>query len=224
MLRNALLAGGLLLIVAGPLHAQSTPVSPPLTEQSVTEPMEETQIGDHWTYELRDEIAGTIKATMTNTVTDLSASEVSTSVGIVGKPTIGYQTFDRSWNLTSNGVWRFSPNDGTGFRLPLAVGKTWSFKTSETNSSADVSSKRSGSSKVVAQESVTTRAGTFDTFKIETSVQVQNSKNPTQKYQVSTQTWYAPLINHWVKRASVMRLEGRIRENTVTELVEYGRR
>jgi len=223
MLRNALIACGLLL-AAEPLLAQSGPTAPTPTEQSVVAPMEQAQIGDHWTYEVRDEIAGTIKATTTNTVTDLSASEVSTSVGIVGKPSAGYQTFDRSWNLTSNGVWRFSPNDGTGIRLPLAVGKTWSFKTSETNSSADISSKRSGSSKVVAQESVTTRAGIFDTFKIETSVQVQNSKNPTQKYQVSTQTWYAPLINHWVKRTYVMRFEGRVRENTVAELVEYGRR
>ena len=30
------------------------------------EAMEEPEVGDHWTYELRDEITGDIKSTLTN--------------------------------------------------------------------------------------------------------------------------------------------------------------
>ena len=78
--------------------------------------------------------------------------------------------------------------------------------------------------KVVAQESVTTRAGTFDTFKIETSYQSQNANDPTKKAQVVIQIWYAPLIDHWVKRSFVSRSDGRVRERSTVELVEYGRR
>ena len=37
------------------------------------EPMEDAQTGDHWTYELRDDITGEVKSTITNTVTDVSA-------------------------------------------------------------------------------------------------------------------------------------------------------
>lgn len=231
MLRCAFLATIGLLATAGSLPAQTEskeppPVaSPPAVESpNSPEPMEDVQLGDRWTYEVRDEITGEIKSTMTNTVTDVSASEIGIRIGWLGSSNSGYHTFDRSWNMTNNGVWRFTPNDGGGIKAPLAVGKTWPVKSTELNSSAGYSSRRSGTSKVVAQESVTTRAGTFDTFKIETTYQVQSSNDPTRKVQVVLQMWYAPVIDHWVKRSFISRSEGRVRENNSVVLVEYGRR
>jgi len=231
MLRYAFLATIGLLATAGGLSAQTAPAqsppaasSPAVESANSPEPMEDAQPGDHWTYEIRDEITGEVKSTITNTVTDVSASEISTRIAQLGNSNSGYQTFDRSWNLTNNGVWRSTPNDGTGIRAPLAVGKTWSFKSTDVNSTAGFSTKRSGTSKVVAQESVTTRAGTFDTFKIETSFQLQSTNDPTKKFQIVQQTWYAPVIDHWVKRSFLSRSDGRVREKSTVELVEYGRR
>jgi hypothetical protein len=231
MLRCAFLAAVGLIATTGLLSAQTAPSqtppassAPAVETPSGPEPMEDAQTGDHWTYELRDDITGEIKSTITNTVTDVSGSEISTRVAQLGNANFGYQTFDRSWNLKSNGVWQNSPNDGSGVRLPLAIGKAWSFKSTDLNSTAGVSWKRSGTSKVVAQESVTTRAGTFDTFKIETSFQLQNANDPTKKVQSLQESWYAPAINHWVKRSSVTRSDGRVREKNTIELVEYGRR
>jgi hypothetical protein len=230
MLRYAFLATIGLLVTTGSLLAQTAPVAPPpavsspAESPSSVEPMEDAQTGDHWTYELRDDITGDVKSTITNTVTDVSDSEISTRVAQLGNSNAGYQTFDRSWNLMNNGTWRSTPNDGTGIRSPLAVGKTWSFKATDLNSTAGVSWKRSGTAKVVAQESVTTRAGTFDTFKIETSFQIQNANDPTKKLQAVQQSWYAPAIDHWVKRSFVSRSDGRVRDKNTIELVEYGRR
>jgi len=231
MFRSAFLATISLLATACILHAQTVPAESPAAASSSSteaangpEPMEEAQTGDHWTYEIRDEITGEVKSTVTNIVTDVSASEIGTRSAQLGNSNFGYQTFDRSWNVTNNGTWRFTPNDGTGIRLPLAVGKSWSFKSTDVNSSAGVSWKRSGTSKVTAKESVTTRAGTFDTFKIETSIETQNANDPTKKFQSVQQTWYAPLIDHWVKRSSQSRSEGRVRDKSTAELVEYGRR
>jgi uncharacterized protein DUF3108 len=231
MLRCAILAAFGLIVTADSPSAQTAPnASPPAASSPAAEApnspeaMEDAQTGDHWTYEVRDEITGEIKSTITNTVTDVSESEISTRVALLGNPNSGYQTFDRSWNLINNGIWRYTPNDGTGMRTPLAAGKTWSIKATDLNSTAGVSWKRSGTSKVVAQESVTTRAGTFDTFKIETSIQIQNANDPTKKIQAVQQTWYAPVINHWVKRSYVSRSEGRVRDKNTIELVEYGRR
>ena len=76
--------------------------------------MEDPQTGDHWTYELRDDISGDIKSTITTTVTDVSNSEIGIRIALLGNPNSGYQTFDRSWNLTNSGTWRYTPNDGTG--------------------------------------------------------------------------------------------------------------
>jgi hypothetical protein len=231
MLRCAFLATIGLLATAGSLPAQTTPAgSPPAASAPAVEapnspePMEDTQTGDHWTYEARDEITGEVKSTITNTVTDVSDSEISIRIAQLGNSNAGYQTFDRSWNMTNNGIWRYTPNDGTGIRPPLAVGKTWSFKSTDLNSMAGFSEKRSGTSKVIAQESVTTRAGTFDTFKIEVSYQVQSTNDPTKKFQIVQQIWYAPVINHWVRRTFVSRSDGRVREKSAVELVEYGRR
>ena len=229
--RRLLVVAACLLAASGSLSAQTTPngspptpASPAIEAPNAPEPMEDAQTGDHWTYELRDDITGDIKSTITNTVTDVSNSEISTRVGLLGNPNSGYQTFDNSWNLINNGIWRYTPNDGTGIKAPLAAGKTWSFKSTDLNSTAGVSWKRSGTSKVLGPESVTTRAGTFDTFKIETNIQVQNANDPTKKVQVVQQTWYAPAIDHWVKRTAVSRSDGRVREKSTTELVEYGRR
>jgi hypothetical protein len=51
--------------------------------------------GDHWTYELRDDITGDIKSTITNSVTDVSNSEISTRIAQLGNPNGGYQTSER---------------------------------------------------------------------------------------------------------------------------------
>jgi hypothetical protein len=230
MLRYAFLATIGLLATVGALSAQTAPAESPSSSSPATEapnspePMEDAQIGDHWTYEVRDDITGEVKSTITTTVTDVSASEIGIRNAQLGNANSGYQTFDHSWNVTNNGIWRYRPNDGTGIRLPLAVGNSWSFKSTDVSSTAGVSGKRSGTSKVVAKESVTTPAGTFDTFKIETSFEIKNANDPTKKYQFVQQTWYAPLIDHWVKRSSQSRSEGRVRDKGTVELVEYGRR
>jgi hypothetical protein len=119
MLRCAFLATIGLLATTGSLPAQTAPAetppaasAPAVESPNSPEPMEDVQTGDHWTYELRDDITGDIKSTVTNTVTDVSGSEISTRIALLGNPNTGYQTFDRSWNLTNNGIWRYTPNDG----------------------------------------------------------------------------------------------------------------
>jgi hypothetical protein len=205
-------------------QTQNPAPAPAAAESGAQEAMEDLQVGDHWTYEVRDDVSGDIKSTLTNTVTDVSASQINIRLGKLGTGNTGYQTYDRSWNLMDNGAWHNRPNDGTGIQLPLAVGKSWSFRSTDLNNTAGSSWKRSGTSKVVAQESITTAAGTFDTYKIETSFQVQNTKDPTRKIQTMLQTRYAPSVDHWVKRSSVSRDATRVVDKSTVELVEYGRR
>jgi hypothetical protein len=117
-----------------------------------------------------------------------------------------------------------SPGDGTGVKMPLKVGNRWTFQSSDSYSGRGVSFKRSGSSKVVAEESVTTGAGSFDTFKIESTVTVRNANDPTKKSALLLTTWYAPAVDHWVKRTSKITINGHLDQDTSAELVEYGRR
>jgi hypothetical protein len=224
MLRYAVL--GVIGLVAGSAWAQQPTQAPAAAVQpsKAVISMEEPLVGDHWTYDVRDEITGTITATRTNVVTEVTAKDISTRVDIVGKPEPGQIVYDRSWNVTASGLWKYSPHDGSGIQPPLAVGKTWSFQGSEINISGGFNWSRSGKSKVVGQETVTTKAGTFDTFKIETLLSRKNVKDPTRKGEVTAVTWYAPAIDHWVKRTIVNRVDSHLLVNNTIELIEYGRK
>jgi hypothetical protein len=157
-------------------------------------------------------------------VTEVRPAEIVTRYSDAGKPNPGLIVFDRSWNVTQSGGWKYSPNDGSGVQMPLAVGKTWSFRSNDVSAANGNIWKRSGSSKVVGQESLTTKAGTFDTFKIEMSYLTQNVADPTRKTNVAAQIWYAPAINHWVKRTFTSREDKNLLNDSSIGLVEYGRK
>jgi hypothetical protein len=210
---------------APPAQAPAAPSPAAVQPPKAVVPMEDPRPGDHWTYELRDEITGTVRARRTNVVAEVTPTEISVRFTIEGtNNNEGINVYDRSWNLIDARPWRFSPNDGSGIRTPLAVGKTWTFQSNNVNSANGSAWKRSGTSKVVGQETVTTKAGTFETFKIETSFAARNVNDPTRNDEVTSQTWYAPAIDHWVKRTSVLRSDKHLRENNSLELTEYGRK
>jgi DUF3108-like len=227
MLRYAVL--GVIGLVAGSAWAQQpvpteAPASAAVQPSKAVISMEEPMAGDHWTYDVQDEITGKIAATRTNVVTEVTPRQISTRVDILGKSDPGQIVYDRSWNVTASGLWKYSPHDGSGIQPPLAVGKTWSFQGSETNVSNGFNWNRSGKSKVIGQETVTTKAGTFETFRIETSLSRKNVKDPTRKGEVTAVTWYAPAIDHWVKRTIVNRMDSHLLVNNTIELTEYGRK
>ena len=51
--------------------------------------MEEPLQGDFWTYEVRDEISGTVKAIRNNLVTEVTPTEISVRFDTQGKPSRG---------------------------------------------------------------------------------------------------------------------------------------
>ena len=220
------LAGGSASAQQSPTQGESsTPSANSAASPKAVVTMEEPLPGDRWIYEMRDEIEGTVSGTRTSTVTEVTPREISTRFKNAGNGAQGQVIFDRSWNIISNETWRYSPNDGSGVQSPLAVGKTWRFQGNDINSANSSNTwKRTGTAKVVAQETLTTKAGTFDTFKIETSFSVRNVSNPTKTAQVTTLTWYAPAIDHWVKRTSITHVDKHLMNNNSMELVEYGRR
>jgi hypothetical protein len=232
MLRCAFLTAiGLLAAMGSPsaeTASRETPPaasSPALAQSSRTVvPMEEPQPGDYWTYEIRDEITGMMSSTRTNVVTEVTPKEIAVRFKVLESSNSGFSIYDRAWNLISSGSWKYSPNDGRGIQTPLTTGKSWAFRASDINARRGYTWNRSGQSRIVSQESLTTKAGTFDTFKIETTYSRRDAKDPTRKEEVVLLTWHAPAINHYVKRSFILRDSKRLRENTTIELTDYGRR
>jgi hypothetical protein len=123
-----------------------------------------------------------------------------------------------------DGNFRYSPNDGTGVQSPLALNAQWKAVSDETNSANGNVWKITVNARVTSQESVTTKAGTFQTYVIEETQAVRNVKNPTASVQVSIRIWFSPDVNHWVRRNVVRRERNLIVRNETVELVEYGRK
>ena len=76
----------------------------------------------------------------------------------------------------------------------------------------------------VGEEQITTAAGTFDTYRIETTVRLVNTRDQTKSSTWTFVFWYAATVNRWVKRKTEARYEGRLRDSYVEELTEYSRK
>ncbi|MGY8669222.1 hypothetical protein Q3C01_43750 [Bradyrhizobium sp. UFLA05-109] len=226
MLRKSMMAIACLLAASTSAwaadDAPATSAAPAASKPVVT--MEEPLQGDFWTIEVHDEISGTVSAVRTHTVTEVSPTEISIRVTTEGKESPGLIVFDRSWNVKTSGEWKYQPGDGSGIRTPLKVGDSWNFSGDDVNSGKGNIWKRSGRSKIVGQETITTKAGTFETYKIETTLTRRPTNDPTRKSNITTVTWHAPAIDHWVKRTYVSRSNGHLLINNVLEVAAYGRK
>ncbi|MCC8966675.1 hypothetical protein H8A95_31195 [Bradyrhizobium sp. Pear76] len=210
-------------LFASQATAQQAPTPPSSTAKPVVA-MEQPLPGDNWTYEVRDEITGKISATREIVITEVTPTDISVRSKDLISSKLGAIVYDRSWNLLSSGDWKYTPNDGTGIQTPLAIGKTWSSRTNSVNTGGGFAWTRTGNAKVVGQETVTTKAGTFEAFKIEAKFSSRSVKDPTRTNEMTSETWYAPAIDHWVKRVEVLRVDKHLQTNNTIELVAYGRK
>jgi hypothetical protein len=186
--------------------------------------MGEVAIGDYWIYELKDELSGAIIQTRKVIVTEVSNSEIGTWLYDTKTGQSRDIVYDRSWNIVHDWPNRYSPNSGTGFQFPLKLNGKWEASVNEVNRNTEEIWKISVASRVTGQENVTTKAGTFPTYRIDTTQIVRDVQNPTEKSEISTRTWFCPDINHWVRRNFVRREDGLIIRNQTYELVQYGRK
>ena len=182
------------------------------------------RVGDQWTYSRKNEITAAPEDTYTATVTEITPKEIVTSVVYQGKQGSTVNAFDRDWNVVASGPWHYSPHDGPGIHLPLEVGKEWRSEYYELNTLTNVRNKASHLTKVSGRETVTTPAGTFETFKIERQARVFNIAAPGSFAEHQVVLWYAPEVNHWVRRTTVTKVQRRTRDSTSEELTAFSRK
>jgi hypothetical protein len=156
--------------------------------------------GDRWAYEVKDEITGDLKQTITVVVVTVSDKEIITRLFSRGTGRPRQIVFEPGWSRIDDDAWKYKPSDGTGVQMPLQVGKEWRFENEATQFQNGTALRTTGHSKVVGEEKVTTSAGTFDTFKIETLMRQVNSNDQTKAASVNATLWYAPAINRWVRK------------------------
>jgi hypothetical protein len=226
MVIRCLLVSWLAIAAADPLWAQSPGTSG--NSADVGNPdsadTDAVRVGDRYTFDTKNEITGEATGTYVAVVTEISDKEIVTAISSRGKTGSRVVALDHNLNRIDDSVVKYSPNDGQGIVRPLVVGKEWHFEYDARNIQNGVVSRASGVSKVVAQETVTTPAGSFDTFKIERHVAMHQTVDQTRASDLTVVTWYAPKINRWVRRTFAVRSEGRLRSSTSEELVDFSRK
>jgi hypothetical protein len=180
------------------------------------------RVGDRWSYEIKDALTGDLRQATTVVVAEISDKEITTRVSFKGKDRPQTMVFDHDWGRIDDGLFKLRPA-GIGIRTPLQVGKEWRSDANAVNLQFGQTFRASGFAKVVAQEQLAVPAGTFDTFRIDTTVRLVNTKDQTKSHTYTFVFWYAPAINRWVKRKMEWRFEGRLRDSTSDELTEYSR-
>jgi hypothetical protein len=191
--------------------------------QFFNEPDGAVTVGDRWVYDTRDEMTGYPKETYTEIVAKLSPEEAIVNLTFSGSAMSFFVTYDREWNCIDNLIWRFRPSSGEGISLPLAVGKTWGIEFDARNNLTGESIKGSSSAKVVAQEAVTTPAGTFNAFRIERQVTQFDTADPSKLTESQVVLWYAPQISHFVRRTTLVKFRERTRSIMSEELSDFTR-
>jgi len=180
------------------------------------------RVGDRWSYELNDALTGDLRPAMTVVVGDVNDKEITARVTVRGRDRPQTMVYDLDWGRIDDGAWKLRP-PGIGIKKPLQIGKEWRSDASGVHLQSGVTFRANGVAKVVGQEQVTTPAGTFDTFRLDMTVRMINTKDQTRSQTYTFVVWYAPAVNRWVKRTTEWRSEGRVRDSFSEELTEYSR-
>jgi hypothetical protein len=181
------------------------------------------RVGDRWSYNISDDLTGDLRQAVTLVVVETTEKEITTRVSVKGKDRPQTMVFDHDWGRIDDGLFKLRPA-GIGIRKPLQIGKEWRSDANAINLQTGHTFRASGAAKVAAQEQMKVPAGTFDTFRVDTTVRLVNTKDQTKSHTYTFVFWYAPAINRWVKRKTEWRFEGRLRDSTSDELTEYSRR
>jgi hypothetical protein len=181
------------------------------------------RVGDRWSYDVKDDATGELKHSVTFVVIEVNAKEITARMTMRGKDRPRTFVFAPDWGRIDDSVWRYQPSE-IGVRMPLKVGKEWRAEANAQNMQTGIALRAAGVAKVVGQETVTTPAGTFDTFRVEATVRQVNTKDQTKSGTITHIIWYAPAVNRWVKRKNELRFEGRLRDSVLEELTDYARK
>lgn len=184
----------------------------------------EIRVGDRWTYDVRDEITGETRRTSTYTVIEVTAKELTARVNWKTRQRPRTVVYDPYWARIDDDLWKFAPHDGISLKPPLKAGDQWRTNHVARNMRSGLVLNTSGSAKVTGEETITTPAGTFRTIKIEIDEQQAQGVDSSRFVTINVQVWYAPEINRWARKKTVVRNEGRVRESFSEELTEYARK
>src|SRR6266852_871006 len=154
------------------------------------------RVGDRWAYDIRDDLTGDLRQAIAVVVVEINDKEITTRVNSRGKDRPQTMVYDLDWGRIDDGAWKLRPS-GIGIKKPLQVGREWRSDANGIHLQSGVTFRATGAAKVVEQEQITTPAGTFDTFRVDMTVRMINTKDQTRSQTWTFVLWYAQAVNRW---------------------------
>lgn len=179
----------------------------------------DVHVGDSWKYRTLDGFTKETQFEATQRVVEINDREIVVELHTLGKDKTALRYFTREWNAVDTDDGKYDPYYPE-FKFPLAAGATWSNKYTWI-SIAGAASSGYVKATVSAQEKVTVPAGTFDAYRIDRDVEVRGNNETASVTNTHMTTWYAPAVHRFVRREWTVTRDGRVRNKTAMELVEY---
>ena len=179
--------------------------------------------GSFWNYAAADEIKQS-KWIMESTLTETKDEERVVRFNTRGISNNTINVYDENWNLKEASGWKYEPHLGIGVPSPLNVGSQ-----SKTDVSASQQQQTgwsdprpaTGEARITAVETIATKAGKFETYRVESSSKSSSTIAPLTEIETKYILWFSPKADHWVKAQVEQRSDGRLVSKTSQELIEY---
>lgn len=164
----------------------AAPAAAPLTQASA--PV--YAVGEQWEFAFESALDPQQNRNYTQTVESVGNGQTVMAVGS------GKTVLDANGNIMRTAGGAFDTSDGK-LRFPMSVGQSWS--TSYVYKSGSWISHCQRDAKVVAIERVSTRAGSFDAFRIEEATSWSGNDQYGGNGVTHETDWYAPAVGRIVK-------------------------
>lgn len=190
----------LALVLAG----CATPLSQtPPSGMPASVPAPEIQVGDAWTYRVRDGFTGILRGDQRHEVVEISGDRVRVSGEMERGDDV--QIYDREWNwlrrpATNLQIFEYRPAY-QAFAFPLEPGKRWRQRLTATDPADGRQFAVWIDGAVHGWERIKVPAGEFDTLKVERRVYFEYWEYAVRgRSQIHEVEWYAPQARQSAKR------------------------
>jgi hypothetical protein len=183
----------------------------------------QANVGSFWNYELTDVIKQQTSIIET-ALTEVNGDKRVIRINVRGaNPTVS--VYDKNWNVVDSGSVKYHPNNGEGVPEPLQIG-------SKSKINATFSSQLATGwsdpkplyveAEIVSSEITSTKAGNFETYRVERSSTLHGWGNQPLSVNVLKMVgWFSPKIDHFVRIQLESRTDGNLVSKLSVELIEY---
>jgi hypothetical protein len=183
------------------------------------------KVGSQWTYEVTDEITKK-KILVEQVVTEINRDQLVIRTSLPLSPgRTGVIVVDKNWNYIESGQWRYNPHDFGGIQRSSAGVTVVQYAEIDASSRQPTGwsapTKVTLNARVVSNEALITKAGAFQTTKVEFVRKVPTPNIPLSETVITETKWFASAADHYVKMINETRVDGRLRDKSSYELQNF---